>query len=210
MDNLIDYTYFKNKLLIPNAVETGYVQQAVTALITEEQYNLLQMMLGPVLYEQFVTWYETNPLDELNPFFYLLNGKVFTSDIGYQVNWIGLVNSSKLSPIAGYVYCKWQEENVTQSVSAGEVKTNSQNSISAPGTPKYVSAWNMMGDMINNYYQFMQQYFSANIAWNDYVGADYYGWYYPTYNAFDWNVRSLNTQYFLGQPVIRKKNTLDL
>jgi hypothetical protein len=195
MINLIDYTYFKGKLLVPNAAETGYVQNELNVIITEEQYNLLQMMLGPVLYEQFVLWYETLPQDTANPFNDLLNGKVFTNDNNFQVNWVGLVNSSKLSPIAGYVYCKWQQMNVTQSVSAGEVKTASQNAQAANGSDKFVTAWNSMVDMVDNYFQFMQKYFATNADWVAYRGH-WLQWY--------------NTQTFYSQPIIHKINSFDL
>lgn len=170
MTNIIDYTYFKGKLVIANAVETSYVQTALNTLITEEQYSLLNKMLGPVLYDQFKTWYETLPLDTGNVFNDLLNGKVFTSVSGRQVNWVGLKNDEKISPIANYCYCEWQERNVTQSVSMGEVKTQSQNATTGDPIAKGVAAWNLFVKMMFDYVEFMNTYYADDSNWTGYLG----------------------------------------
>ena len=196
MTNIIDYTYFKSKLDIANAVETGYVQIAVANLITEEQYNLLNKMLGPVLYAQFKTWYETLPLDTGNTFNDLLNGKVFTSVAGYQVNWVGLMNAQKISPIANYCYCEWQERNVTQSVSMGEVKTQSQNSITADPVAKSVAAWNLFVNMMFDYIEFMNKYYATNANWTGYLGYA--------------NSTHCDTRTFYGQRLLKFRNSLGL
>lgn len=161
MTNIIDYTYFKGKLLIPNAVEDTDVQAYLTTLITEFQYDFLVDLLGNTLYPQFAAWFVA-PLDTTNPFNGLLEGENFDLD-GKDYVWVGLRNTQKVSPLANYVYVKWMElKAATQSVSTGETKGKSKNSEPANPTPKIVTQWNAMTEMLCAYQAYMKKKFSTS------------------------------------------------
>jgi len=161
MNNLIDYTYFKGKLSIPNIAETGSVQNRITALITDSQYEFLNKILGPSLYTQFAAWYAVMPLDQTSYFYGLLKGMVFSSD-GKYCDWIGLQNDKKLSPLANFVYYCYQEEESTNSVSGGEAKTKSQNAVSASPVFKMVNAWNEMADYLKGFITYMNFFYGTS------------------------------------------------
>lgn len=166
MTNIIDYTYFTNRLLIANLQSTTDldVRTHLTALITQEQYNFLNGIMGPALYEQFVEWYITNPGDTTNDFYYLLNGKVFTDTNGNVVNWIGMINTQKLTPLANYVYYIFQELNFTQTTSAGEVRSKADNSYQAYPDQKLIDVWSQMVDWLRGYGLFMDTFYGTTGA----------------------------------------------
>lgn len=162
MINITDYTYFKGKLLVPNAVEDTDVQAYLATLTTEFQYDFLIDLLGNTLYPQFVTWFGVDPLDTANPFNGLLEGKNFELD-GKDYVWVGLRNTQKVSPLANYVYCKYMElKAATQSVSTGETKGKSKNSEPANPTTKIVTQWNNMVDMLCSYQAYMEKFFASS------------------------------------------------
>ena len=134
MQNIIDYTYFRTKLVLANVQVPGDSQDYLTQLITDLQTDFLTELLGPSLYSQFDTWYTTLPQDQTNPFYHLLIGKTFVFN-GEMVYWKGLK-----SVFAQYVYYTYQELDATQTVSGGEVKTKSQNASNASSVQKMVTA----------------------------------------------------------------------
>lgn len=172
MTNIVDYTYFKNRLQIANlqSVTDTDVKDSLTSLITTCQYNLLNGILGPALYVQFKTWYETLPLDSDNPFYGLLNGEVFEDENGYTHNWIGLQNEQKLSPLANFAYYTFQELNFTQTTSGGEVRSKADNSLVASPHQKMIEVWGEMVDWLRAYYEYMKKYFGItnNSDWAKY------------------------------------------
>jgi hypothetical protein len=161
MNNIVDYTYFKNRLQIANLQSTTDtdVRDALTSLITTCQYNFLNGILGPALYVQFKAWYEVVPLDPLSPFYNLLNGEVFEDENGYTHNWIGLQNEQKLSPLANFAYYTYQELNFTQTTSAGEVRSKADNSRNALPLQKMIEVWAEMVVWLCGYYEYMKKYF---------------------------------------------------
>jgi hypothetical protein len=160
MVNLIDYTYFRDELQLANTA-TPEVQTFLTLTISRKQYEFLQLLLGPSLYDQFVTWYGIDPTDTTNNFYYLLNGKTFTVN-GCTHNWVGLrVDTLKISPIANYVYFYYQNNNVTQTTSPGEARTNSQNASVANPANKMIDAWSEMVDNLRQYLVFMNTFYGT-------------------------------------------------
>lgn len=158
MTNIIDHTYFKGKLLIPNIAEDTDVQAYITSLITEHQYDFLNKLLGPVLYPQFVTWYTAPSLDNSSAFYDLLKGKSFEHD-GSNYVWVGLQNTDKISPLANYVYANYLELTATYTAPAGESKTKAKNAEPASPLAKIVTQWNAMVLMLSNYIAYMAEYF---------------------------------------------------
>jgi hypothetical protein len=160
MTNLIDYTYFKNNIHLPNTNDAD-VRTYIAGMVTRWQYDFLQKIMGPALYEQFEDWYAVDPSDTTNIFYYLLNGKTFVEG-GKSYNWVGLVNTLKTSPLANYVYYRIQENNITQTTSTGEVKTNAQYSAPSVAMPKMVGAWNEMAEWLCTYGIFMDTFFGTS------------------------------------------------
>lgn len=162
MTNIVDYTYFRNRLQIANLQSTTDtdVKDYLASLITDCQYNFLNGILGAALYVDFKDWYETVPTpDPLSPFYNLLNGEVFEDENGNTWNWIGLKNEQKLSPLANFVYYTFQELNFTQTTSAGEVRSKADNSRTAMPLQKMIEVWAEMVDWLKAYYQYMKKYF---------------------------------------------------
>lgn len=168
MTNIVDYTYFTNRLQIANlqSVTDTDVRDSLTSLITTCQYNFLNGILGPALYVRFKAWYEALPLDTGNPFNGLLTGEVFEDENGFVWNWIGLANSQKLSPLANFSYYTYQELNFTQTTSAGEVRSKADNSFQAFPHQKMIEVWGEMVDWLRAYYQYMKKYFATD--WEKY------------------------------------------
>lgn len=180
MVNLIDHTYFRNRLQIANVVTDTDVQNEVATAIADYQYEFLNKILGAALYQQFVTWYGVNPSDDTSPFFYLLNGLTFTATnvdwwpcySGWEwplfwqtstptVTWVGLVNSQKQSPLANYSYFMYQRNNTTQTTAPGEVKVFAQNAVSANAYNKSKMAWDQMAGWLVPFRYFMDTFFSG-------------------------------------------------
>ena len=160
MINLIDHTYFLNKLRLANVVTDNDVQIHLSNAISDYQYDFLNKILGAGLYKQFVEWYAINPADTTSPFYYLLNGKNFSIESD-TVTWVGLINPGKQSPLANYCYFMYQRYNTTQTMAAGEAKIDSQNAVSANAYNKSKSAWDQMAEWLKDYCLFMDTFFTG-------------------------------------------------
>jgi hypothetical protein len=189
MDNLIDETYFRNRLQIANLQSTTDtdVKESLISLITDCQYQFLNDILGPALYEQFVEWYESESEDEDDPFWGLLYGKIFDDENEKTWSWIGLENEQKWSPLANFVYYEWQGNNFTQTTSAGEVRSKSQNSYEAYPEQKMIDAWSGMVDWLRAYGAYMDKYFGTTGTgdWAKYRRTFYCGNYSHKVNFLD-------------------------
>lgn len=69
--------------------------------------------------------------------------------------WIGLVNDAKISPIANYIYVKYTESELMQSVGTGVVIPKNENSTVVNPIYKLVWAWNEMLEIISQMHQFI-------------------------------------------------------
>lgn len=159
MDNLIDHTYFKGLRVIANAQTNPDVQSLIEELVTTEQYNFLQSLFGPVLYNEYVDWYMGGE-DPSNAFYELTYGLTFVYR-NYTYNWVGLVNDMKIGPLLDYVYYRYQEQDATQTVSGGEVKTNSQNASNTSSVYKMTVAWNSMATYLHSFIAYMDLFYGT-------------------------------------------------
>lgn len=125
MNNLIDYTYFKGELNIPNLSVTGGVgtalQSELNEYIAEYQQQYLRRLLGDDLYEAFETG-----LASVTP----------------AARWVTLRSqlidsTNKRSPIAQYVYFCYQNSKHTVVTGSGD-KTIGEGNLQ----PQYPS-WKM-------------------------------------------------------------------
>lgn len=101
-----------------------------------------------------------------------------------------------MSPIAQYVYFKFRETNVTDTVLVGEVQSDTDNNRVVAPQQKMVDAWNRMADMLAGLTGFMNANKGVYPGWNynlDYFvpGGYYYGYHkcppdiYRKINTFD-------------------------
>lgn len=134
--SFIDVDYFKGSLQIPNldkdtaAFESNYIE------VFEKEY--LIHVLGYDLYAQLIANYNTLTDDKWK---WLVEGKTFVvtlSAIDYTVNWNGLINTAKLSPIAYYVYYKYVEQNYQQLTGLGVGAQNNENATTVDPSNKMV------------------------------------------------------------------------
>lgn len=162
MENLIDDSYFVDELRLANVTTNADAKSALVRSIGRKQLEFLTELLGPELYPQFETWYGVDPLDNSDPFFYLLNGQTFVKD-DVTYSWVGLRNTTlKISPIANYVYFHYQRNNVTQTTAPGEAKMNSQNAQPAGPFDKQKWAWDQMAKWLYGYVYFMEAFYSMD------------------------------------------------
>lgn len=146
-------------------MESPYVQAQLTQLIKDWQPEFLRQLLGNEQYKAFETWYGdgTSP-DQENPFYKLLNG----GEYGEYQYCPGIKE-----PLTAFVYYYYKRDNATQSVSSGEVKTESQNSRLAESGDKMATAWNRMVNLVKENINYLvesgleswQNYYQHNLLW---------------------------------------------
>lgn len=130
--SLIDKSYFTKNLHIGDLSNVlDGTPTMLDAYITRYEKEYLIKLLGLELYNEFVSGLEEDPVPQ---------------------KWIDLKNeivdeTFKVSPIANYVYCKWQDQNYTKNVGIGQVKNKAENAIVVRPYDMQVKAWNEMVDM---------------------------------------------------------------
>lgn len=130
--SLIDKSYFTKNLHIGDLSNVlDGTPTMLDAYITRYEKEYLIKLLGQDLYAEFVAGLEEDPVPQ---------------------KWIDLKNeivdeTFKVSPIANYVYCKWQYQNYTKNVGIGQVKNKAENAVVVRPYDMQVMAWNDMVDM---------------------------------------------------------------
>lgn len=144
MLNLIDYTYFVDKTLIPNANDTGFVGQAlvnaINRYITRYQQEILVIMLGQTLYDEFAIGKEIFPIPQK---WKTLNGKIIDANV-----------------IQCYVWYHYFRDNLAVISGIGDGIPTGQNFTFVANDQRVVDVW---AEMIINLKAF-NTYMLANIA----------------------------------------------
>lgn len=160
MNNIINNTAFVGRYQVAN-FDDSTVSLELDYLIATYQEEYLRTLLGPGIYSLFATWYDS---DEPRPanveFEFLLSGGNFVSREG-----VPLYAPPISQAITAYVYCKWQEWNYTQTVSMGEVKTESQNALISSAKLKVVDAWNYLVNASTTYWLYLNKQYANNSTW---------------------------------------------
>ena len=141
MENLIDYTYFRGEIKIPNLNSTDKTD-SLDIDISVYQKEILMDLLGYQLYTAFEAGLLVDPIDKI--WTDLRDGIEFTftfDGVEYTRKWYGLKNALKLSLISDYTYYKLKEQEATSSAEIGEVIPNGENSLRANSANKMVNAW---------------------------------------------------------------------
>lgn len=137
---LIDSTYFDGELMLPG-ISSLAVQAAITMAINSYEPELLEKVMGRVLYAAFVAGIAAGSVD--NRWLWIRDGHTYTY-AGKTFIWKGLINSAKQSPIAAYVYYQYRSVNATQSTTSAETVNKQENADVIAPTVKLVRAWNKM------------------------------------------------------------------
>jgi len=141
MANLIDKTYFKGDINIPDS--TYSVMESVW--IPKFEPIILTKLLGRTLYKLILA--EPASPQRIQD---LVEGKEYTEGAGDSlryVKWNGLINSELISLIAYFVYYEWMRDNVSKTNTAGEYESAYHNMKSASPHVKMNNAWENLVDL---------------------------------------------------------------
>lgn len=134
---ILDNSYFKGEIFIPNLIGSSPVNQARSTEL-----------------ENFATIYESEYLE-------LMFGETFAAAIiatpsSYTALMAYLLTQTKGSPLANYVYYHFRANELTQTTGAGEAVMNTENATLKNATYKLVKAWNNMVDMSQKAYDYVE------------------------------------------------------
>jgi hypothetical protein len=141
MADLIDITYFVYEVNLP----TGGTYSDVPNFIARYEKEILTELLGYELYALVAASTETS-----GRLFDLINGKDYTvshNGRDQKVHWNGLKNTDKISLIAYYVYCKYNQAKATSESGSGSTKSKHENSYNADLSMKIMDAWHRMREL---------------------------------------------------------------
>jgi hypothetical protein len=159
---LIDHTFFIGEINIPGTTEDT-IAERIAFFIQSYEEKLLRDILGYPLWKAFNAGIAQASPDQ--KWIDIRDGKEYTGLDSYLHKWDGLVikkasTTLKKSLIANYVYWMWQKDNVSQTVTIGEVSTKAENSTVITPKFKMIAAWNQMVDWICELHCFL----NANLA----------------------------------------------
>lgn len=168
--SLIDITYFDNNdINIPYNTRT---QTVLDGYITRYEKEILILILGYDLYKLVYAY--ANPGSDQR-IIDIVEGKEYAYDDDHTVYWEGLINTTtKVSPIAYYVYCQYLRHHDSLLLPAGNVKPDVENSQLFTSSYKLTHAWGEMlrlfgfpgqNPLIGSLYNFLMKYESTYPEW---------------------------------------------
>lgn len=170
---IIDYTYFVNRLNLPQVGNTEG-RADVQAYIDDYEPEYLRCVLGLELYDAFIAGIDGSGLPDEQRWIDLLEGAEFTKD-GCKRLWPGFKQTdSKVTPIANYVFYQYVDERVIDFTLVGNVKSTTDNNRIADETPRLVYAWNRMVDMNRLLYHYLKANKATYPEWKDLCGCGCY------------------------------------
>jgi hypothetical protein len=153
---LIDVLFFRGELLIGNR-GSSEVQDALTYFIDKYEKQYLETLLGKPLSDEFIAGIAVLP----------------TPDAKWTALENQLVdNTLKLSPIANYTYCWYQNDSTTSTSGTGEVKAKNENSEPISSVDKEVKMWNEMVTKSRDIYDYVAERPSDYEGLEDWVSKD--------------------------------------
>lgn len=133
---LIDKTYFVGELDIPNTNNSN-VETRLAYFIEEKQPDFLQLLLGELLYADYVA------------------ATVVAEGVEVDPIWSGLITADIKKAFAAYVYYYWARMNWTKTTAQGEVKPKAENSDVVYDSAKMVYAWNKIWPQVSRFITLM-------------------------------------------------------
>lgn len=152
---LINEEYFKGEIIIPNLNSVG---NGISNQIAGSNLELLKSFIGKYEKRFLVSLLGKDCADEF--FRKIEKGELFGK-------WLDLKNrlvdeTLKLSPIANYVYYWYRRNNVSITTGAGEMETDSDNSVRVSPALKMCRAWNEMVKWVVDTMEWMKSSGSFN------------------------------------------------
>ena len=160
----INKDYFANQLSIPTLIGSGQFsvakQTELAAFIAVHEKVALRDILGDDLYTAYQSGLSTSPIP---PRITALKAQLVDA-------------TAKTSPLANYVWYKWQQTHQQITTAQGDRATVSDNLTTSYATELYVSVWNEMVDALADFYDWL----GDNIA------------DYPEYDGTVFNLKYIN------------------
>lgn len=147
MAYLIDVTYFKRELFVPNADDTDrQTYKELNEFIDGDVRQYLRDNLGYALFSDLDSQITDGNLnsDADAKWQNLVNGVEYTKD-GKTLYWQGLLQvegSFKRSLLANLVFVNWLENNQSIQSGVGEVVLQAKNAVRINSTKRIVKVWN--------------------------------------------------------------------
>lgn len=188
---IIDFTYFTEKLSLPQRTNTEG-RNIVESFIETYETEYLKKALGYDLWKAFTEGIEGSGTPDQR-WIDLLHGKEFTY-LSKNNSWDGFSNDELKSPIANYVF--YQYMNTPLNTLVGTAVQNVDNNSKISPAPLMIQVWNTMVDMNKVLWMFLK------------ANKDVY----PEWVEFNWNWDWWNETedcWYLSE-VFKKKNSFDL
>lgn len=180
MSYLIDETYFKRELFVPNADEVGRrAYEDLQEFIDGKSRELLRDLLGYSLFNDLDSQIVNGKLPNTADLKWrnLVNGVEYTKD-GETYYWLGLLRvdgSFKKSLLANYVFTHWLEFSQSTQSGVGEVVLQAKNATRINSTKRLVNVWNDFVEMYQGdkgFYDYPHTYYYKGIPVIDWATND--------------------------------------
>lgn len=162
-NSLIDETYFIRDINIPNIAayvpSNAVTLQRLLSFIKKYEPECLRNLMGDKLFKAFLTEFSARVND-------IMYGADYTDYYGVDRRWRGLVQPpEKISLIANYVYCKYEESNASQSTGIGTVIPKGSTFMPVSPGQKILDSWNFFSAEADEFLFFL---WNMNISSNVY------------------------------------------
>jgi hypothetical protein len=180
---LIDFTYFKDEINLPEMTygsEDGY--GGYLTYIERYEKEILIKLFGYEIYKLIAAYDPASPGDTEQRIRDIIEGKEFTVS-NYTYKWNGLVNTSKVSIIAYYVYYYIIRDQVSNSSTTGQVENQKENGVVVSPKFKMSNAWDKMQRLIGECFR-GEYYADVNYFFDEEYYNSLYFFMSDNYNTY--------------------------
>jgi hypothetical protein len=162
---LIDESYFRAELNIPDTDKTSVLER-LTWFIETHEPELLEALMGYSLYKAYKDGIAAqNPDQKWKD---IRDGKEYETPAGHSRKWKGLKfaeGSTKRSVIANYVYYFWLRDLASETTAIGEVSNDVEGGTRVSPMIKQCRAWNEMMLMVEELILFLDSNVATYPEW---------------------------------------------
>ncbi len=172
MPTIIDYTYFRDDIYLP---QTGNTEgrTLINQFIEKREPEYLKKALGYDLWKAFTTGIEGSGTPDQR-WVDLLEGKEYEY-ASVNNKWEGFENDAKISPIANYVYYWYVSKKAVDNTLVGTATGAVDNNTRVNPMDTLVDAWNSMVDMNRALWEFLYANKDTYPEWTYYESSwDYW------------------------------------
>lgn len=153
---MLDETYFVGELSIAQLNDPSVLEN-FEVLNKKYQRKFLRSVFGIEMARLIEEDLDKEEEDQEERFQKIINGDFFM-DNDNSIEWIGLVNEEKLSPLANYVFYYIAQEGETYQAQFGESAGVSENSKRVSVDDRLVAVWNEMVEYLEPLYCYLEEY----------------------------------------------------